>query len=688
MNEALLAGGHVRSQSTVSNQSPARSPMSSTSPPRLPPGSHSAAAAARRQQRIAEQLAAHPPEQEEVVPIVGTGKKLSMAKLAELSRPRIKIVEEPTPPPEKPPPKRRAEQLAAHPPEHEEVVPIVGTGKKLSMAKLTELSRPKIKIVEEPTPPPEKPPPKRPAKLLQTQSRTQQPPLAPTQPPPKVEKPPQKTAKPPAKPVHPQTKLTQLQSKQSQLQSKIVKPPSRIAPPSSKPAQVPSQSIHTQSKLSQLRKPGTSQPSKLAKPALSPELQAMMAQAKQAQSLLERYGVAKDVTNGTTDSQGKSQQHSAAAAADSAQSEEGQAAGLKKPSGLFGAFSSLWRKSEAGAIPFQNETVPHWAEQQQQRQQHRQQQQQQPTHEEQHAAHFAAPAYMRDPQVNQGAPPPTGHVATGYSEFQDHIMAEGALRQHTLQQPHTNQPYATHYHAGRPRPPSATAPFATDDTPANHLSSSTRPSQNAVLPQQVFPTRPAYTAPAPHHSGNVSQLQPQQQGVQPWLGQGAVAQQPPFVSDAAAAELHSSAKDSRSGELVGLPMLPAASATAPFATEDTPVHIVTSITRPSQNSALPQRVLSQNHSYTSAQLQLLSLPHQQEAPREGSMRSVTSARRPHPMESISFLQHPQQHEPVAAVQRQQGKDTALAESQPASSSQPADKGVHQESVWAVDSVVI
>ena len=87
--------------------------------------------------------------------------------------------------------------------------------------------------------------------------------------------------------------------------------------------------------------------------------------------------------------------------------------------------------------------------------------------------------------------------------------------------------------------------------------------------------------------------------------------------------------------------LPPPSATAPFATEDTPHHTVTSITRPGQSTVLPQQAYIPNASYTTAQQHLMSLPLLKADRPEGSIRALNSARRPHPLESISFLQQPQ-----------------------------------------------
>lgn len=478
--------------------------MPSASPPRPSPGSHSAVAVAHRQQRIAQQLEANPPPvEEEIVPTVGAGKTLSMAKLAELSKPRKNQIEEPETVPYKSPPKKPSK---------------LSPSQSRLQSQQSQQSQ---------------------SKLQQTQSKQAQPPS--------------KLQKSPSKIGQPQSKLTQPQSKRVQPHSKLAQPQSKLAQPQSKLAQ-------PQSKLSQLRKPVMPQPTTKGQPVASPELQYLLAQAKEAQEHLERIAQVKDVTNGraTGDSQAEDAQHSdeassSAPAAPSLPEESAEmqkTADAQKPSGFFGAFSALWRKNPADPTSAQNEAATQASEQ----------------HQGQQAQPVA--------DVPAGA-----DISTDLLDFVE--SRQGAEQVSQMQ------------HAPEP---------------AVHAAA-----EAAVMQQFV-----------PAEAGSIQRTTPQ-------------------------------------------PILPP-SATAPFATDDTPSHTITSITRPSQNAVLPQQAFIQNSSYTAAQQQLFSLPIPQSELPERSIRTLNSARRPHPMEAISFLQRPQPSALVAT------SHAATAISHPVVAFQPPEQG--------------
>lgn len=511
-----VSGPHGRSKSTMPSPSPSRSPAPSTSPPLLP-GSHSAAAVARRQQRIAQQLEANPPPPpEEIVPI-GTGKKLSMAKLAELSKPKPKRVAEPEP---LPPPK-----LAFRRPSR----PSQSPSKVQQHASVGQKSQPALQ--------------KSPSKIAQLKTTHSQSKASQLQ---------TKTPQPPSKLMQPQSNYSQSPSKLSQPQSKIAQLQTKSTAPQSKLAQ-------PASKLSQLKRPG--QAATAAAP--SPELQAILDQAKEAKDQLAKLTQVKDVTNGSATSDPNagsvSQSNDPVASQSQATGARAEAAAgqqtdhAKRPSGIFGALGSLWWKAPA-APPPQDSSA-------------------QETEQKQELQEATVPENFT---IEEQAPVSAEHVQPSSEELPDiidvyqesDVVDATAESEKRIEEKH-----------------SAEHSVLSSDVQQMHSQEHSRHSQQQIHFQE--------------------RSRPSQQ------------QTPP------------------------------ASATAPFATEDTPVHIATSITRPSQNAVLPQSAFNHNTSQTMKERQLLSQPVEGSEQPDDTAKSPISARRPHPMESIRFLQQPQTHALVA-----------------------------------------
>lgn len=356
-------------------------------------------------------------------------------------------------------------------------------------------------------------------------------------------------------------------------------------------------------------------------------------------------------------------------------------AGAQKPGGIFGAFSAFWRRPQAEATSVNNGASAQPLEQQLPAVQQEEQVSQFPAGATDPAL---AQPHSTEGEGSQHVTQMSEHVPEHAPEQEPNIVdataGSGPITNlvHGQLLVHQDPDAVVQQDPAHPvLPPSATAPFATEDTPSHTVTLITRPSRNAVLPQQAFTRSASYTT-SQHQlfslqmskveqpAGSLRTLKSaradhavdstrflMQHGMQQLAPQGASVQQaPPFADEYSGAAV--SAPDStdflarhQATDNTSQPLLPP-SATAPFATEDTPSHTVTSITRPARDIRLPQQALIHNASYTTVQQQLLSLPISVADRPEGSIRALNSARMPHPMESISFLQQPQRSALVAA----------------------------------------